>query len=174
MKLLFFIVIAGTLVYLLLKFCLYIYRPFFLSRAFREIDQMYNRLLTAAVKDVGSAVKVLERWQSNDKVVRDLSSEDQIMENINASKTATAREEEVYGKFLRCRERFVQNPSKLSESIVAYRRYLEVRLKQCKDATLFAGAVTSGVMSFDEMMAEKKETMIVLEENERKLDILLA
>jgi hypothetical protein len=38
---------------------------------------------------------------------------------------------------------------------------------------LFANAVTSGAVNFDEMMAAAKETMVVLEENERKLDTLL-
>ena len=95
------------------------------------------------------------------------------MESVNAAKAAKAHEEEVYGKFLRLKERFIQSPDKLSESIIAYRRYLDVRMKQHQDASLFANAVTSGAISIDEIMAASKETKIVLEENERKLDRLL-
>jgi hypothetical protein len=173
LKTLLFIVIAVTLAYLLFKLCLYLYRPFFFSRTFREIEQMHNRLLTDAEKDVGTWVETLGKWQSGDEVIRKQYSEDEIMESINAAKAAKAHEEEVYGKFLRLRERYALNPKKLSESIVAYRGYLEVRFQHHQDEMLCASAVTSGAFSFDEMMAARKKTMMVLEENERKLDILL-
>jgi hypothetical protein len=173
LKTLLFIIIAGILVYLLLRLCLYLYRPFFLSKTFREIEQTYNRLLTVAEKDVGSAVENFGKWQSGDKVIRTMWTEDEIKESINAAKAARAHEEEVYGKFLRLRERYALNPKQLSESIVAYRRYLQVRFQHYENAMLCESAVTSGAFSFDEMMAARKEAMIILEENERKLDILL-
>jgi hypothetical protein len=176
LKILLFIVIAGILVYLLIKFCLHLYRPFFLNKTFRKIEQMYNGLLTALEKDVGYWVETWGEWQSGDNVVRIQCREDDIMQNINAAKVAKAHEEEVYRKFLRLRERYAinpLNPKKLSESIIAYRRYLEVRVKQNQDGKLFASAVTSGAISIGEMMAAAKETIIVLEENERKLDNLL-
>ena len=173
MKTLLVIVIAGILVYPFLKLCLYLYRPFFLTRTFREIEKIYNRLLTAAEKDVGSWVDTWEEWQSGDKVVRTMYRENDIMEHINAAKAAKAHEEEVYGKFLRLRERFILNPKKLSASIVAYRRYLQVRLQHHEDAILCACAVTAGAFSFDDMMVARKKIMIIMKENERKLDILL-
>jgi hypothetical protein len=71
------------------------------------------------------------------------------------------------------RERFVLNPKKLSASIVAYRRYLQVRSQHHEDAMLCACAVTAGAFSFDDMMAARKKIMIIMKENERKLDILL-
>jgi len=173
LKTLLFIIIAGILVYLLLRLCLYLYRPFFLSKTFREIEQTYNRLLTVAEKDVGSAVENLGKWQSGDKVIRTMWTEDEIKESINAAKAARAHEEEVYGKFLRLRERFLHNPDKLSESIVTYQRYLNIRLQQRQNAGVAANALTLGAISFDEFVAAAKETKIALEENERKLDILL-
>jgi hypothetical protein len=172
-KTLLFIVIGGILVYLLLKLCLYLYRPLSLSKTFREIEQMYNRLLEALERDVGTWVETWEKWQSGDKAVRTQCRENDIMEHLNAAKAAKAHEEEVYGKFLRLRERFILNPKKLADSIVAYRRYLQVGLQHHEDAILCASAVTSGAFSFDEMMAARKEIMMILEENERKLDILL-
>jgi hypothetical protein len=134
---------------------------------------MYNRLLTVAEEDVGSTVETLGKWQSGDKVTMTEHNEDEIMESINAAKAEKAHEEEVYGKFLRLRERYALNPKKLSESIVAYRGYLEDRFQHYQDEMLCASAATSGAFSFDEMMAARKKAMIVLEENERKLDILL-
>lgn len=138
LQLLLFIFIAVTLVYLLPKLYLWLYRPFFLSRTFREIEQMYNRVLIDAEKDVSSADENLGKWVSGDKVVRTVYTEGIIMERIVAAKAAIAHEEEVYGKYLSLRERFVRDHKELLESIVAYRRYLEVRLKHRQDAKLFA------------------------------------
>lgn len=173
MKTLLFIVIAGISVYLLLMLCLYLSRPFFLSKTFREIEQMYNRLLTEAEKCVGLAVENLGKWQSGDNAIRAIWTEDEIKESINAAKAAKAHEEEVYGKFLRLRERYVLNPKKLSESIVAYRKHLQIRFQHYEDAMLCESAVISGAFSIDEMMAARRKVMIALEKNERKLDILL-
>ena len=173
LKLASFIIIAGVLLYLFIKFCLYLYRPFFLSRTFREIEQKYNRLLAAVEKDIASALDDLRQWRSGDAVLKTMSTEERIMERVNIAKQDKAHEEEVHEKFLRLKDCFVLNYEKLAESIVVYRRYLDVRLKRNQDAAMFADAVSLGVMSLDEMMAAGQETMIVLEENERKLDLLL-
>ena len=173
LKLLLFIVIAGALIYLLFKLFLYLYRPFFLAKTFRKIDQMYNRLLTNADKTIDEWIEGLEAWRSDEVAARiAYHSEDELIKNLNNAKEDKTHEEEVYGKFSRCRERFVNNPSKLSESIVAYQRYLETRLKLIEYPEIFVMAGPSREMNFDEMMAVKKEAMIVLEENERKLDVL--
>jgi len=103
---------------------------------------MYNKLLTATKNDLVSAVEYLEKWQSGDKVVTTVRSEAEIMEDINTAKNTKTYEEKVYGKFLRCRERYAQDPTKLSDSIVAYRRYLELRSQQYKNARAFANAAT--------------------------------
>ena len=174
LKLLLFIVIAGALIYLLFKLFLYLYRPFFLAKTFRKIDQMYNRLLTNADKTIDEWIEGLEAWRSDEVAARiAYHSEDELIKNLNDAKEDKTHEEEVYGKFLRCRERFVYDPEKLSESIVTYQRYLNVRLKQIVDAPMIAKALEIQVMSFDEMLSQQNETMIVLEESERKLDMLL-
>jgi hypothetical protein len=46
-------------------------------------------------------------------------------------------------------------------------------LQQRQNAGVAANALTLGAISFDEFVAAAKETKIALEENERKLDILL-
>lgn len=168
-----FIIASVVVAYFVLKLYLYIYRPFVLSKAFREIDNMYNNLLDAVGKDVNSAIEDYRKWQSGDKVLRDLRTEEEIIKSVDTAKGAKIHEEELHDKFLQVRERFIGDHKKLSEGIVAYRRYLGVKLKQHRDASLFANAVTSGAVSFDEMVAAARETIVVLEENKKKLDVLL-
>src|SRR5208283_6082614 len=131
-------------------------------------------LLADVDKDIGSAEENLKAWRSGDKVVRDFSSEDDLLKRINDTTAAKAHEKEVHEKFLRLRERFISDPKKLSESIVTYRRYLELKLHQCQGAESSTRALEVGAISFDEWMAEARETMIALEESERKLDALLS
>jgi hypothetical protein len=173
LKILLFIVTAGVVAYLVLKFCLYVYHQFFLSKTFRRIEDMYSSLLIAVDNDVNSAVENYRDWQSGDKVLKDIRSEEEIIKSVDTAREAKIHEEKVHEKFLRLRERFIGDPKKLSESIVAYRRYLRIKLKQRQDASLFANAVTSGAVGFDEMVAAANKTMVVLEEIERKLDMLL-
>jgi hypothetical protein len=173
LKVLLIIIGSGIVMYLALKLCLYIYRPFLLSKPFREIDEIYGRLLAAVDNDVDLANEDYRKWQSGDKVLKIMRPKEEITKSVDSAKEAKAHEEEVHDKFLRLRERFIGDPKKLSESIVAYRRYLGAKLKQRQDASIFANAVTSGAVSFDDMVAAAKETMVVLEENERELDVLL-
>jgi hypothetical protein len=173
-KILLVAVIAGIVIYLLLKLCLYLYRPFFLTKTIREIEQMYDRLLGAVENDLSLAAEELGKWKSGDRVTRTIHSPDRLMERMNTARAAKAHEEEMHGKFLILRERFVRDSRKLSESIVAYRRYLEVKLRQPHIALLSGNAMIAEAISLDEMKAEPKESMRALEESERKLDILLS
>lgn len=167
------IVTVGFIAYAILKLFLHIYRPFFLSKTFREIDESYKKLLTATEQDISSAAKDLEKWRSGDKVAIDFHSEGEWTEKLNSAMKVKAHEEEVHEKYLRLKERFLSNPTKLSESIVAYKRYLEIRSQQYQNAGQIARAVTSEAISFEELLADKKKKTLILEENERKLDILL-
>jgi hypothetical protein len=173
MDLLLKFIIGGCIAYALLKLSLYIYRPFFLSKTFREIDEIYDKLLNATEKDISSATKDLEKWRSGDKVTIDFHTEDELIEILNSAKRVKAHEQEVREKFMRLKERFLSNPAKLSELIVAYKRYLEVRSEQYQEAGQFARALTTGAISFEELLANKRMKTIALEENERKLDTLL-
>jgi hypothetical protein len=175
LKILLSILAAGALGYLLLRLCLYFCRPFFLSKTFREIDQMYNRLMAADKRDFADVVGNLVKVQSGDEVALTVfGDEDRIREDINSQKAAISHEEQVHDKFLRLSERFIRNPSKLSESITAYRKYLLVRLKWREDAALLSAGIPSGMVTVEDVQARAKEAMIVLQENERRLDILLS
>lgn len=173
MNFIFSIIIVGVLIYLLLKFCLYLYRPFYLSKIIRKTDKMYKKVLSHTEREVDSALEDLKKWQSGDNVHRILGSEEEALERVKAAELAKAHEEEVYRKFLRLKERFIQDYIKLADSVTTYQRYLEVRLNQIQNGALFASGVTSGAISFEEMVASRNETFIILEENERKLDRFL-
>ena len=167
------IIIAGVLIYLIVKFCLLIYRPFFLSKTFRNIDEMYNRVLNHTERSIHSALEDLKEWEAGDKVIRLVHSEDRITKNVNDAESAKAHEEEVYAKFLRLKEHFIHHPTKLAEAIAAYQRYLKVRLAQFQGASIYSSGVTSGAITFDELVKYRNEIIIILKENERKLDMLL-
>jgi hypothetical protein len=177
LKILLFIIIAGILVYLLLKFCLYLYRPFHISKTFLEIEQKYKRLLTAIEKNLDSWVETLEKYRSGDKIVRtEIGDENEIMKRYHEAKAEKTHEEEMYGKFLRLRERFFYplNPEKLTQSVMLYQRYLKIKLQQRQNASIYGDAIIMGAMSFDEIKALADETKIILDDCEEKIDILLA
>lgn len=167
------IVIIGIAVYFLLKLALILLRPFFLAKFLEEIDMLYNKIKVITSKDIETTIENLGKWHAQDRVITIHSSEKDLQARIKDAHAADQHEKEVYEKFMRCKERFIQNPKELSNAIVAYKRYLEVKLKQSQEAKLFADVLTSGAMTFEEFEAAAKATMIILQENERKLDILL-
>lgn len=167
-------IIIGVVLYFLSKMALLLLRPFFLAKFLQGIDMLYNKTKAIIAKDVEEAIKNLEKYHAKDKVITTFSSENDLKARIKDAQAADQHEKEVYEKFMRCKERYIQNPKELSNAIVFYKRYLEVKLKQCQDGAIFANAVTSGAMTFEEFEAAAKQTMIILQENERKLDILLS
>lgn len=173
MKLIVLIIIGGCLLYLLLKFALIIFRPFLVYKTLNNIDEMYGRVLDLTKKNVEASFEELSEWEAADNIIRVIREEDHIYKDINDAKSSQLHEEEMYSKFIRLRERFLHNNEKLSESIIVYQRYLKVRLKQIQDASIYSRGVTLGVISFDEMRSKSREEMIILEENERTIDILL-
>lgn len=173
MKALLLMAAAGIGAYFAFKVIPYLYRPFFLSKKYRAIDGLYSKLLTGVDNDINLAIENYNKWKSGDKLLKTFRIEEEIVNRIDTAKEAKAHEVELYEKFLRVREHFIVDPNKLSEGIVAYQRYLDVKLKQRSDASMFANAVTLKVTSFEDMSASARETMLVLEENERKLDVLL-
>ena len=166
------IIILGLVVYFLLKIILLILRPFFLKKFLEEIDTLYNKIKAYAVKDIDTAVENLKKWHAGG-AIRIIRSEEELNQRLKDAQLADEHEKEVYEKFVRLRERFFQNPKKISDSITTCKRYLEVRLKQRQGASLFTDALTSGSITFEAFEAAAKETKIILEENERNLDILL-
>lgn len=177
MKSLLLITVAGGVSYFALKLFLCIYRLFFLSKTFQKIEGIYSKLLAGLEKDLNAAIENYSKWQAGDDTLRRFRAEEEILKDVETAKREKAHEEEVHEKFLRARERFSGDRKRLSEAIAAYQRYLSIKVKQRQNASLFAIAVTSegaSLHDFDEMTAAARETMVALEENERKLDILLS
>jgi hypothetical protein len=170
------LIVAGVIIYFLLKFFLYLYRPFYLQKILRRIEEKYKQVLTHTEKRLDEAIEELNEWQSDDKHSFPADTKEEALESVNNAKLNKAHEEEMYSKFLRLRERFIHNYSKLWELIIIYQRYLDFRLTHIQDAEIFALGVSSGVVSddlFNDMIAIRNETLIILEESERKLDKLL-
>lgn len=182
MNILILIIAIGILIYLLLKFGMYIYRPFYLSKLIKKAEEMYNIALSYTKREIESSIELFKKWESGDRVARIGCTEKSLRERVESSRLAKNHEEEVYEKFLRLKERFIHktngcgNPdyTKFAETIIIYQRYLEARLKQIQNGSVLANAVTLGAISFDELEASRNEILIILEENERKLDKLLA
>lgn len=167
------IVVVGIALYFILKMVLLLLRPFFLKKFFEEIDMLYNKTKAITSKDIEMAIENLQKWQAKDISITICSSENGLQSYIKAAQADHQHEQEVYEKFLRCREKFIQNPEKLSDVIVIYKRYLTVKLKQLSDSKLFSGALASGAITSEELETSAKELRLILEENENKLDALL-
>jgi len=176
------IIVAGVLIYLLLKFCMHLYRPFYFVKLIKKTEEMYETVLSHTKRDIDSALEHSEKWHSGAKAQRTAYSEEEINERVKAAQVAKAHEEKVYSKFLRLKERYVQKRDtrgnsdyiKIADLIMTYQRYLEVRLNQMENGSLIVNALTSGAISFEEFEASRNDTLIILEENERKLDRLLS
>lgn len=165
------IIIAGFVIYILLKFGLYLYRPFYLSKILRKIDEKYKKVLTHAERDYDEVLEYLKKSQSDDKPHPLSVSEEEWRKRVKHAELYKSHEEEVYSKFLRLRERFINNYIKLAESITTYQRYIDVRLSQINWQMLLRQCSHKEISL--EIMASINETTIILEENERKLDNLL-
>ena len=173
MNLLLIVVLSGTAIYFLLKIGLYIYRPFLVAKLVRDIQSKYDKLQVMFNKDIELAVENLKQWESGDKVIKLSYRESELKENIIKANASKIHNQKVNEKFIRLRERFIGNPKSLSDAIASYKRYLEVKLQQKQDAFIFTNALTSGAMTFEEFQASANETMILLDECEKRLDILL-
>jgi len=123
--------------------------------------------------DLDSAVSNLDKWKNMDVVVRDVYTEEDINNNIDIARTGIKHEEQLYDKFMRLQVRFLDNYKKLSEGIASYKSYLEVKLKSYSDAMIYINALNLGAMTFEEFSDSSQKNKIVLEEFERKIDVLL-
>lgn len=173
MEMLLIIVLIAMGLYFLTKFALWIYRPFGLAKILCDIQLKYENLLRILEKDVEEAVDGLRKWESGDRVIRGIRNEKELKEEVSNAYERKTHEQRVNEKFIRLRERFADNPKKLSEAIIAYKRYLELKLKHGGNAFSAVSALTSGAISFDEFQSAANEGKIVIEECERRLDLLL-
>lgn len=168
-----FILITGVVVYFLIKGTLFLLRPFLIAKLFKEIDQLYQKTQTIFAKDLEQTIKDLDQWHASNRTLRINSSKEDLETRLQNAQTVDKHEKEVYEKFIRLKEHFIQNPPKLAEAILIYKRYLGIRLKQNENAIVLSQALTSGVVSFNEFESSARKTIIILEELESKMDVLL-
>jgi len=151
----------------------YIYRPFLLAKLIRDIQSKYDNLKVLLDKDIEEKFERLKKWESGDKVTRAGSTESEIKESIIAAEEWKTHEQKVNEKFIRLQERFIGNPKKLSETILSYRRYLEVELQDQTRAASITQSFLADAITYDEWISSANETRIIREECERRLDLLL-
>lgn len=96
MNLILSIIIAGFVIYILLKFGLYLYRPFYLSKILRKTDEKYKKVLTHAEREIDAALEDLKKWQSDDKPHHPFGSEEEARERVKGAELNKSHEEEVY------------------------------------------------------------------------------
>jgi hypothetical protein len=173
LKLFLIFIFSGVSIYFLFKLGLYIYRPFYLEKVVREIQSKFDNFQALLDKDIETAVENFEKWQSGDKAMRFHYNEDGIREKISKAQSLKRHEQEVNEKFIRLRERYIHNYKILAEAIIYYKKYLDVRLKQYTNASVFVNALTCGAITFEEFTASAFETKIVVDESEKQLDDLL-
>lgn len=149
---------------------MYLYRPFYFSKIIRKTDEMYKKVLSHIESEIESSLENLKKYQSGEKKTCMPHYEDRMHERIKDAELDKTHEEEVYSKFLRLKERFIQDYIKLADSVTTYQRYLEVRLNRIQ----YAAIIASGAIRPEEIVALNNKTLIILEENERKLDTLLS
>jgi hypothetical protein len=178
-KILLGIVIGGVVLYWIIKFILLLLRPFFVRKYGREIDSLYRKIHNECVGDLNSALSHLEDWKNMDRAVRDhYKDEESINDRINTARTEIKHEEQLYDKFMRLQVRFIDDYEKLGEGIASYKSYLDLKLNAYYDAeSPFASGpdLTSEawLSHIDAIFESNKKRKIVLEEFERKIDVLL-
>jgi len=167
------IAIVGIVLYFLVKLGLILLRPFFLSKLLNEIEELYKKTQSVLTKDVKETTENLNKWHAQDKVVQIHSSKEDLEARIQEKQKTQEHCQAIHEKFLRLKERFIHNPSKLADAIVIYKRYLEMKLLQNQSAHAHTLALTSGSVTFDEFQSSARESMIALDEIEKKIDNLL-
>jgi len=173
MKILITLILAGFVIYLIAKICLYIYRPFFISKTLNKMHTQYSKLIAVANKEVERCSNDYEKWKSGDSVLVDMYSEGQCKNAIKGALEWKNHEQEVYEKFIRLRERSAGNYKKLGETISACMTYLNLREKVSQTRVTDMQAFSAGAITFAEFEASTNEGRIMIEEGERRLDVLL-
>lgn len=167
------VLVGGIALYFLSKIFLAILRPFFLAKNIDEIDTFYNKIKKMFEKEYSEAIEFYKRWDSGDGASKKLHSEEEMKAHVDHAKVAMDHEQEVYYKFVRLKERFIQKPKELMDVIMIYKRYLKDKLAQHTESQIYSTALINGAMSLSEFEESAKEKRIILEEIERKLDSFL-
>lgn len=175
MKYVVLILVGIALLYFIIKVALHQARKAYLSRLLEKMDTLYNNLIKNTRDELASVSENYSKWKSGDEVQRVVyDGEEELLARITDAKSALAHEESVREKYLRLRARFSADPKKVGEAIVAYHNYLSIKMKQHLDAETYVRALNVGAMTFDEFAASGRETRILVEECERRLDVLLS
>ena len=152
---------------------MYLYGPNSTTKLAEDNEVKFKRLLDSLDADINSAIDNFNKWEGGDKILAILNSEEDMKRAIHDAHESKKHFIEVKDKYIRLQERFLNNRTKLSETIRHYNRYLCIRIKQRNNAGTYSKLVELGGMTFEEALTKANETRIILNECERKLDVLL-
>jgi hypothetical protein len=175
MEVMLWVALGGVILYGFIKVALFIFRPFYIRKYLRALDALYGKVHNECVKDFESAVSMLDEWKKADdnSSIRRIKTEESLNDTIESARTALEHEEQLNDKFTRLQVRFQLKPEKLGEGISHYKSYLDVKVKHNQETSIYTSALTTGVTTLEEFAEHAKKTRIVLEELERKIDVLL-
>jgi len=137
-----------------------------------EIDDKYERIKRRLTGDLDDANEQYRKWRDKEVPTRDLWSEEELVSNIDFSRKAIEKEEDLYDTYIRLRTRFLDNRERLADTIANYLVYLNARLQRFQLEEASRGGLRVGV-SIEEISAELRHSKTQLEEFERKVRVLL-
>ncbi len=174
MKLIFAVIIGGAAFYSLIKSIHLLLRHFFIRKHCREIDILYGKIHQKSTNEFQREIRKLEKWHEMDIMVRTYDGpEENIKSQIAVAQEAIKHEEQVYDKFIRLRAQYTGQPKKLRHCIARYKAYLDAKLQSYQDTEVYTHALKSGAITFQDLLDRAKQTQIVLEEFERKIDVIV-
>jgi hypothetical protein len=161
------------MLYILARIGRYLYKPYALKKIMEDNDNKYEMLLSILRSRIESTVNDLEKWKSGERASFVLSSEDELKKAIGDAHDEKEHFVNVNEKYIRLKERYINDRKTLTEAILSYNRHLQLRLKLNSDAELYTKLLELDGITFDEWIAKGNETKIMIEESERRLDVLL-
>ncbi len=118
MTILLYVVLALVGMYLLVKIGLFFYRPIVINKAMLEIKDGFARAMKAHDEEINRWMKHLENYrEGKDAETVHFSSEDEISKRIKDAADAKEHERDVYEKFVKLRERSLNDKNKFAEAM---------------------------------------------------------
>ena len=166
----FFLNIIGgcCILFCIFKIYLTISRPSAINKLALRTEDRFNNLLSKYQDDIDYWVQCFEEKRAR------LLSENELKKTINDAKSSKEKEEKIFHKYKKLRERYITDYLKLTEVIAASNRYLDLKENQMLNASMVWRLLEYDVKSVADKENEARDFFVLLEEAERKLDELLA
>lgn len=161
-------IIGGCLIlYCIFKICKTISHPYAINKLALHIEDRFNGIISKYQEDVDYWVQCFEEKKAR------ILNENELKKIINDAKASIEKEEKVFNKFKKLRERYITDYIKLDEIIAVSNSYLDLKENQMLNASMAEKLLEGDVKSISDKEKGFGELFVLLEEAERKLDDLL-